>query len=105
MNGNDTYESKIVRMVQDTEGKFGGYMIFCPACQCGHLFDSRWTFNGNMEKPTFKASMLIEGWKSHDEEHFRSTLRCHSFVTDGMIQFLDDCEHALKGQTVPLEPF
>jgi hypothetical protein len=25
---------------------------------------------------------------------------CHSFVRDGQIQFLGDCTHALKGQTV-----
>ena len=27
---------------------------------------------------------------------------CHSFVTDGRIQFLADCTHALAGQTVDL---
>jgi hypothetical protein len=28
--------------------------------------------------------------------------RCHVFITNGQIQFLDDCTHALKGQTVPI---
>jgi len=27
---------------------------------------------------------------------------CHSFVTDGQIQFLGDCTHKLAGRTVPL---
>lgn len=27
---------------------------------------------------------------------------CHSFVTDGRIQFLSDCTHSLAGQTVDL---
>ena len=27
---------------------------------------------------------------------------CHSFVTDGRIQFLTDSTHTLAGQTVPL---
>jgi len=27
---------------------------------------------------------------------------CHSFVTDGRIQFLGDCTHTLAGQTVDL---
>ena len=27
---------------------------------------------------------------------------CHSFVTDGKIQFLGDCTHELAGQTVEL---
>ncbi|MGT2509205.1 hypothetical protein [Cupriavidus basilensis] len=30
---------------------------------------------------------------------------CQSFVTDGRIQFLGDCAHALVGQTVPLAEF
>lgn len=28
---------------------------------------------------------------------------CHSFVTDGKIQFLGDCTHELANKTVPLE--
>jgi hypothetical protein len=31
--------------------------------------------------------------------------RCHSFVTDGRIQFLGDCTHHPVGQTVPLPPW
>lgn len=68
--------------------------IFCPGCGCAHAFDERWTFNGDLEKPTFGPSMLVN--KSIPER------RCHSFVTDGKIQFLDDCFHELKGQTVEL---
>ena len=29
-------------------------------------------------------------------------MACHTFVTDGRIQFLGDCTHALAGQTVDL---
>jgi hypothetical protein len=28
--------------------------------------------------------------------------RCHSFVPDGIIQFLNDCHHELRGKTVAL---
>lgn len=28
--------------------------------------------------------------------------RCHSFVRAGMIEFLSDCTHALRGQTVSI---
>ena len=31
-------------------------------------------------------------------------VRCHSFVTDGRIQFLSDSTHVLAGQTVDLPP-
>jgi hypothetical protein len=29
---------------------------------------------------------------------------CHTFIKAGMIEFLGDCTHKLKGQTVPLPP-
>lgn len=71
-------------------------LIFCPGCKTGHAFDlSRWEFNGDLEKPTFSPSMLV------NKDDPKS--RCHSFVKDGNIQFLNDCFHELKGQTVPLE--
>lgn len=78
-----------------------GYMIECPACGNGHLFYTSyngkpaWTFNGNLENPTFSPSMLVYA-------HSPNQKRCHSFVRDGKIQFLDDCEHGLKGQTIDL---
>lgn len=82
-------------------------MIFCPACQCGHGFDEkRWTFNGDVDRPTFHPSMLIRGVKSGLNEPLDPTPTvCHSFVTDGKIQFLNDCTHALAGQTVDLPDF
>lgn len=70
----------------------------CPACTDVHLFDKRWTYNGDPEKPTFSPSMLV-----YSVEGFRG--RCHSFLRDGVWQFLDDCEHALKGTNVPAPDF
>jgi hypothetical protein len=87
---------KEVAMPVQRNGETDGYMIFCPACKCGHLFDKRWWFNGNLEKPTFKESMLVCGGAQN--------VTCHSYVTDGMIQFLPDSTHALAGQTVELKP-
>jgi hypothetical protein len=34
--------------------------------------------------------------------NYTSRPRCHSWVKNGEIQFLSDCDHALAGQTVPL---
>jgi len=70
------------------------YVFFCPGCKDLHPFDKRWTFNNNFQKPTFTPSLLCN---QHDPE-----TRCHSFVTDGRIQFLGDCHHELAGQTVDL---
>lgn len=45
-------------------GPVTGYMIFCPACNCGHEFPiERWTFNGDFLRPTFSPSMIVTtGW-------------------------------------------
>ena len=61
--------------IDDVSVVKGGWLAFCPGCQCGHLFDSRWTFNGNHEKPTFTPSMLVNATDPQT--------RCHSYVTDG----------------------
>jgi hypothetical protein len=53
-----------------------------------------WQWNGDRDKPTIRASILVRG----------KTI-CHSFITDGKIQFLPDCTHELSGKTVELEEF
>ena len=72
--------------------KRGEYVFWCPGCECAHSVDGRWTVTGTMEKPTIRASILVKA----------PGPRCHSFVTDGEIKFLGDCEHALAGKTVAL---
>jgi hypothetical protein len=90
-------------------------MIFCPACQQAHAVNDSWTFNGDMDKPTFSPSLLVHGHKDiSDDEHAKIMrgehvelipLICHSFVKDGKIQFLGDCTHEMAGKTVDLEEF
>jgi hypothetical protein len=78
------------------------WAFHCPGCGYDHAFTvgppdgdrPRWSFNGSLEKPTFKPSLLCN-------KDFPDT-RCHSFATDDRIQFLQDCWHKLKGQTVDL---
>ena len=71
------------------------YVFWCPGCGRHHLFDVGrtkrpvWTFNGDLESPTFSPSL-----------HYPD--RCHLFLEAGLIRFLGDCRHALAGQTVPL---
>ena len=74
----------------------------CPGCKCAHRVpvsserqSGRWLFNGNLEAPTFNPSI----------NYTDPGYRCHSFVRDGSIQFLGDCDHALAGQTVELPPW
>jgi hypothetical protein len=76
--------------------------IFCPGCKMHHTFKldtpqingAIWNFNENVDNPTFNPSLLV--FASNPD------CRCHSFVCDGNIQFLDDCYHGLKNQTVNL---
>lgn len=55
-----------------------------------------WSWNGDTEKPTLKPSILTE------VNYGEATYRCHSFVNDGVVQFLSDCSHELAGQTIEL---
>ena len=79
-----------------------GHMIFCPGCKCGHLFDHRWHFNGDTERPTF-GPLPSGGAYSMLVNQSDPGSRCHSFVENGKIRFLGDCWHELKNQTVDLE--
>lgn len=74
----------------------------CPGCGIAHGISygdgpgQRWSWNGNSEAPTFTRSILFRcRWA---DEY----LVCHSIVTGGQIQFLEDCTHHLAGQTVDL---
>lgn len=77
------------------------WMIFCPGCECAHVLDARWTFNGDVVSPTFTPSYLSRG--PHGDPPVERV--CHSFIKDGQIQFMDDSTHALRGQTVALPPY
>jgi hypothetical protein len=70
------------------------FVFYCPGCKGGHMYDSRWTFNGDMDKPTFTPSLLYRGGENNT--------RCHMYLTQGMILFLSDCSHELAGKTVEL---
>lgn len=82
----------------------GRVLFHCPGCGWPHAvnvavneeFPRRpiWDWNGSDELPTFSPSIKVTGGELQGI--------CHSFVKDGMIQFLSDCKHSLAGQTVPI---
>lgn len=103
-----------------------GLTFRCPGCNERHSVRTsgegdNWSWNGSEELPTFSPSVLMRSghfipghvkdgdgcWCRYNREHpdkpapFECCV-CHSFVTDGRIQFLGDCTHALAGQTVDL---
>lgn len=122
--------AKLLNFLRSVQG--GGLMFHCPGCGENHVVfvgqgdGPRWEYNGNPEKPTFSLSVLVRSghyastkkdgdscWCTFNEEQIAngeppSKFKCgvcHSFVTDGRIQFLADCTHDLAGQTVELPPY
>lgn len=93
--------------------------FWCPGCREHHQVrvaphPHAWGFNGDFAKPTFTPSVLVTGSQRLSADEIERVMagerieprptRCHSFVTDGRIQFLSDCTHDLAGQTVDLPP-
>ena len=75
------------------------YVTTSPATGQYIVFDERWDFNGDFEKPTFRPSMLMQYPAENPET---GHVREHFFVTDGKIQYLSDCHHSLAGKTVEM---
>lgn len=103
-------------------GADGALLWFCPGCQMAHMVRTgdgvgpRWVWNGSVEKPTLNPSVLVQATVPLTTQQLEAydqgnqlpepvPLVCHSFVSEGHIQFLADCTHALAGQTVPIPPF
>ena len=82
------------------DGSHYSWCWFCPGCASLHQCDHRWTFNGDKERPTFRASVLVHAVDNDEHDYHRP--RCHSFVTDGRIEYLSDSTHAMAGQTVDM---
>lgn len=76
------------------------YLYNCPGCGFEHAFalkkdGGHHDFNMDLNNPTVSPSLVQDFSPTH--EHM-----CHSFIKEGKIQFLTDCWHSLKGQTVEL---
>jgi hypothetical protein len=80
------------------------FEFHCPGCEYNHgFYMSRegytgpiWNFNKDFEKPTVTPSILMKtSWDGYPHV-------CHSYITNGIIQFLPDCTHKLAGQTIEL---
>lgn len=96
--------------------------FWCPGCDEHHTINDTWNWNGSIDKPTFTPSILTktghyaDDWnkescwctfnaeqrkKGEPESGFKCLI-CHSYIEEGRIRFLNDCTHALAGQTVDL---
>jgi hypothetical protein len=98
-----------LRNMRGSEGKMVGW--WCPGCEQLHAVKIEgphaWTWNGDVNSPTFTPSVLTTyRWSKSlepgdDPGQWQDDI-CHCFVTDGQIQFLGDCTHGLLGQAVPM---
>jgi|GEM_PF-2583399 len=75
------------------------WLFWCPGCNATHSFNvdpdrtDRWTFNGNRKKPTFSPSLLVQFHQEGADAPGALGGRCHLFLTDGMLHYLNDCSH------------
>jgi hypothetical protein len=108
----------VSNILRETEG--GNFEFYCPGCKHRHPVavgtpfrnGARWTFNGDMERPTFAPSLhcrsghYCDGTPASEcslcKRGSKACGVCHSFITDGRIQFLNDCTHELAGQTITI---
>ena len=116
------------RNIGKVDGKlylWGKHYIYfmCPGCNEPHIIsintEHSWGWNNSTTAPTFTPSVLVTSghfspnykpgepcWCTFEngKSGFKCS-RCHSFVNNGKIQFLNDCSHSLAGQTVELPDF
>lgn len=67
-------------------------VFYCPGCRMDHRFIIKpplWKFDGNWEAPTFTPSLK---WDS------KGVTQCHLIITNGLIDFCNDCTHDLAGK-------
>jgi Family of unknown function (DUF6527) len=73
----------------------------CPGCEGRHSIPvsgpRAWTWNGQYDSPTITPSIVVYRGGPNSTQPI-----CHSFITDGKIQFLVDCTHKFAGQTIEL---
>lgn len=128
MKTDEEPDRKVLRPVQKApDGDGPEYLFFCPACgNCHGVWTGPrdegkpvWTFNGNMERPTFSPSLKItegrwtppvtpenlEEFKKNPWPQEKVEYICHLNVTDGQLVYHGDSTHALAGKTIPMEAF
>lgn len=89
-----------VYLLEDSDSETS-YGFFCPGCECGHYFITKrsssgpkWCWNQDFNKPTIHPSIFV---MPNDPEH-----RCHMWIIAGVIEYLPDSHHHLKGQKIEM---
>jgi len=91
-----------------------GWLVKCKGCGREHIIPTKnqlpqhnWTFDGNVESPTFRPSINETcndpSMKGYSPQAKRSC--CHFTVTKGKIMYHGGTSHELIGKQLDLEPF
>ncbi len=103
--------------------------FFCEGCNEEHSVwvngykhpnSTAWGWNGSMDTPTFTPSILIKSghyatyfkegdscWCTYNTKHADDPssfvcVVCHTYITNGKIEYLPDSTHHLSGQIINL---
>ena len=96
----------MLRTIDDHGLIYNSLMFACPGCVemygssglhmlpiNSEIKKPSWVWDGNLIRPTLSPSILT-GKDKLDV--------CHSFLRDGVFEFLNDCTHSLAGQHVEM---
>jgi hypothetical protein len=77
----------------------GHVRYHCPGCKHDHTVPAgRWHWNNDIDKPSLSPS--VRHYYTLDSG--KEVTTCHYHIKNGNIAYCGDCEHELKGQTIPL---
>lgn len=101
----------LAKLVTECDSKgtklYKAVWVYCPGCEDLHRFiverfddktEPVWDWNDNLETPSFSPSYLA-AW--HDGKIYKDQY-CHSFLRDGVWDFLSDSTHKLANQKAPM---
>lgn len=86
---------------------------YCPGCERIHAArvdgppampgNWRWILTGTPDNPSLHPSVR----HSYPESAYENNpglprYQCHYMVTNGVLEFFDDCTHQFKGQKIPM---
>lgn len=101
MNESKTDNVKVAKIT------FDGYtriMFRCPGCKNAYhqVSDEIFDFNMNFTRPTIRPSILVTYNGLNAGVDGAPPSICHSFVTDGSIEYCGDSTHELSGKSVAI---
>lgn len=100
----------IVKTIREKDEVYNAILVWCPGCEKKsedgrihgglHMLpvsgnsQSRptWAWNHKLDAVTLEPSILVRGFDN----------TCHSFLRDGVWEFLSDSTHKFSGQKVPM---